>query len=110
MNITNLSVKELEDKDINYIIQYFLDADSAFLYGMGADVNRLPDRNEWTKMLTEQLVAPIEEKKSYYIIWEINKKAAGHSNVNKLIFGEEAYMHLHFWNIEDRKKGLEQSC
>ena len=56
-------------------------------------------------MLLEQLSQPFEKKNSYCIIWEIDGKAIGHSNINKIIFGEEAFMHLHMWYSNVRKKG-----
>jgi RimJ/RimL family protein N-acetyltransferase len=57
-------------------------------------------------MLSEQLAQDYKEKKSYCIIWELNGNAVGHSNVNKIIFGVEAYMHIHIWKPEIRKSGL----
>ena len=29
----------------------------------------------------------------------------GHSNINDIVFGQQAYMHLHLWNPGDRQKG-----
>ena len=100
-----LSVREIQKKDIDPIIQYWMNADNAFLTRMGVDIGKMPGRDEWRQMLLEQLSQPPEEKKSYCIIWLVDNKAVGHSNVNKILFGEEAYMHLHIWNAEDRKKG-----
>ena len=101
-----LSVREIQENDIELIIEYWLCSDSEFLKGMGVDTNKIPARDEWIKMLSEQLSQPIEEKKSYCIIWQVDDKPVGHSNVNKIIFGEEAYMHLHLWNADTRKKGF----
>lgn len=56
-------------------------------------------------MLSEQLHQSYEEKKSYCIIWEADGKQVGHSNVNKIIFGQEAFMHLHIWTPKIRKQG-----
>ncbi|HWY34787.1 MAG TPA: GNAT family protein, partial [Nitrosopumilaceae archaeon] len=36
----------------------------------------------------------------------LNNKNIGHSNVNKIVFGEEAHMHLHIWSEDVRKKGV----
>ncbi len=36
----------------------------------------------------------------------MNDVPVGHSNVNKIIFGEEAYMHLHLWKADKRQKGI----
>ncbi|MEP6700156.1 MAG: GNAT family protein [Bacteroidota bacterium] len=101
-----LSVRELQETDINLIADYWLNAGDEFLTGMGVDLTKMPAREDWIKMLTEQLSQSNEEKKSYCIIWQLNNKPVGHSNVNKIKFGEEAFMHLHLWNNEARKKGI----
>jgi RimJ/RimL family protein N-acetyltransferase len=100
-----LSVRELQKKDIDPITDYWLDSDPAFLQAMGVDVNRMPGRNEWKEMLSEQLNQSYSKKKSYCIIWQVDNKPVGHSNINKITFGEEAYMHLHIWYNDTRKKG-----
>jgi len=106
MNKEILSVRELHKKDINPIIHYWLSAEKSFMEGMGVDIRKIPDKEKWKEMLTEQLSQTYEQKKSYCIIWELNGKAVGHSNINKIIFGEEAYMHLHIWEKDIRMKGL----
>jgi ribosomal-protein-alanine N-acetyltransferase len=106
MNKNLLSVREIQKNDIDLITDYWLTADTTFLKGMGVDPDKLPGRDEWKKLLSEQLAQPIVEKKSYCIIWEVDNKSTGHSNINKIILGEEAFMHLHLWNTDVRKKGL----
>lgn len=106
MSTTPLSVREIRKDDIDLITDYWLNADPGFLKGMGVDLDKLPGRDEWKKILSEQLNQPIEEKKSYCIIWEVDNIPAGHSNINKIILGQEAFMHLHLWNTNVRKKGL----
>ena len=100
-----LSVREIQEDDIHLITRYWLDADETFLSGMGADISLLPSEAEWKTMLLRQVQTPIEEKQSYCIIWQVNGEPVGHSNVNKIIFGKEAYMHLHIWNDKGRQKG-----
>lgn len=100
-----LSVRELHAEDIDAIADYWLTSDLAYLEGMGVDVTRMPRREEWRQMLNEQLATPLKEKKSYALIWEVDGQAIGHSNINKIVFGKEAYMHLHIWYPEVRKKG-----
>jgi RimJ/RimL family protein N-acetyltransferase len=103
---TNLSVREMRQDDIELIIQYWLSADPVFLAGMGVDLSKMPSKEEWNKMLHEQLSQSYKEKKSYCMIWLVDGEPVGHSNVNKIIFGEEAYMHLHLWKPGKRKKGF----
>lgn len=100
-----ISVREMHEEDIDLIIQYWLTADNVFLNKLGVDVNKVPAKDAWRKILSEQMTQSFEQKQSYCIIWLVDDKPVGHSNVNKIIFGEEAYMHLHIWYEDVRKKG-----
>jgi len=101
----NLQVRELEYRDIELLADYWLLSDPKFLEGMGVDLSKLPLREDLTKMLTSQLDSSVEKKQSYALIWELNGKQIGHSNVNQIVFGEQAYMHLHLWKSANRQKG-----
>ncbi len=102
----HLSVREIKETDIDKISNYWLDADSEFLQSLGVDLDKLPSREEWRKMLTEQVEQPYHLKQSYCLIWMVDDVPVGHCNVNKIVFGEEAYMHLHLWNDTDRRSGF----
>lgn len=106
INAKALSVREIQNEDISHIINYWLRADDHYLQAMGVDLEKLPSEQEWRLFLTKQLALPIQEKQSYCIIWLLDGKAIGHSNINKIIYEKEAYMHLHIWEEEIRKKGL----
>lgn len=101
----NLTIREITCDDIPLITEYWLSADEKFMKGMGVDLKKIPSAAEWKSMLEEQLSSGYEHKKSYCLIWEEDGKAIGHSNINKIRFGEEAYMHLHIWKSDSRKKG-----
>ena len=101
-----LSVRELEEGDIVPLSRYWFSAEPSFLKGMGVDLAKMPKEQDWVKMLAEQIRTPIEQKQSYCIIWEVDKVAVGHSNINKIIFGQEAAMHLHLWNSGVRSRGM----
>jgi RimJ/RimL family protein N-acetyltransferase len=102
----NLSVREMQLQDIDPVADYFLNADNTFLTNMGVIREKIPPKEEWHKILSEQISKPYGEKQSYFIIWQVDDKPVGHSNANKIIFGEEAYMHLHIWNAAGRRKGI----
>ncbi len=106
MNNSKLSVRELQEKDIELLTNYWITAEDSFLTGMGCDVKKMLSKEAFTQMLQIQLQTPIEQKKAYCIIWEDNGVAIGHSNTNPTIYGEEATMHLHLWNEGARKKGM----
>jgi RimJ/RimL family protein N-acetyltransferase len=100
------SVSELEQADIPLIVAYWSKSDRQHLANMGIDVAKIPSRDELYHWLQTQLDTPIEKRNAYCMIWKVNGIAIGHSNTNPTTFGEEAYMHLHIWNNELRKKGL----
>ncbi|MBI1343625.1 MAG: GNAT family N-acetyltransferase [Terrimonas sp.] len=100
-----LSVREMQYEDIKLIIDYWMHADENFLHAMGADKHKLPSRDEWQSMLENQLTQSYREKQSYCITWLEDGVPIGHSNVNKIVFGEEAFMHLHIWKKALRQKG-----
>jgi RimJ/RimL family protein N-acetyltransferase len=101
----SLAVREVQERDIAFLVHYWLDSDRSFLEGMGVDLAKLPERYELTEMLSEQLNQSYPEKKSYCIIWQVDGQPVGHSNINKIIFGQEAYMHLHLWEAGIRQRG-----
>ncbi|MDB5197629.1 MAG: hypothetical protein JWP88_2000 [Flaviaesturariibacter sp.] len=101
-----LAVRPLQESDIDRIADYWLNAEPSFMQGMGVDLNKLPARPEWRAMLEEQISKPLPEKKSYCLIWLVDGDPVGHSNINKIIPGVEAYMHLHLWSSASRSKGL----
>lgn len=106
MNGNILTVREIREQDIEQIAHYWLDADPVFLKGMGVDLEKVPSKEQLTQMLLNQVNTPIENKRAYCIIWELDGMAVGHSNTNPTIYGEEATMHLHLWNAGSRMKGL----
>jgi RimJ/RimL family protein N-acetyltransferase len=106
MLLSTHSVREIQNSDIDLLIRYWLHSDTALMVGMGVDLAKMPPEEEWRKMLSSQLSKSYEEKQSYCIIWQLDGKPVGHSNINKIIFGEEASMHLHLWHGDVRKKGI----
>jgi len=101
-----LSVRGMTLTDVAAIVNYWHEGDDHFLSNMGVDVAKLPPREDLTHILAEHLNTPLEKRRSYCVIWELNGEPIGHCNTNPTIFGEEAFMHLHTWQIETRQQGL----
>ncbi|HMQ49416.1 MAG TPA: GNAT family protein [Saprospiraceae bacterium] len=101
-----LSVREMQLSDVASIIQYWLGSDATHLLAMGVDLAKVPSRDDLAAMLQEQIELPLEAKRSYGLIWELEGRAIGHSNTNPTYFGDHAFMHLHLWGAVHRKKGL----
>ena len=104
--MSNLSVREIKKEDFEPLIQYWISLTPDQMIAMGVDAAKMPVKTDWEKMLIEQIEQEYPEKKSYCLIWLLDNIPVGHSNINKIIFGEEAFMHLHMWQAETRKKGM----
>ncbi|UII30476.1 GNAT family N-acetyltransferase [Fulvivirga ulvae] len=101
-----LSVREIKKRDISLVLDYWFNLSRDHLEKMGADIKRMPARHKMSDMLATNIALPFERKSSYALIWMVKREEIGHSNVNKIIYGKEAYMHLHLWDQEKRLKGI----
>lgn len=99
------TVREMRSDDVDSIIDYFLNADREYLNGRGVDINKLPGKQDWKKIILTEFEKVFEYKSLYYLVWEINDTPVGHSHINDIVFGQEAFMHLHLWNSDNRQKG-----
>ena len=88
------------------MVDYFLSADDAYLWRLGADRSKFPSRDEWLRQALADRESPDEHKDRLYVAWIYNGRAVGHSSVNQIKIGEQAYIHLHLWDPTLRKSGL----
>ena len=106
MNKANLSVREIRMSDIPLIANYWTKSNKSHLLNMGVDLTKIPPAEKIASNLSAQLEIPLELRQSYCIIWLLNGEPVGHSNTNPTYYGNEAYMHLHLWEINLRMKGI----
>src|SRR5947209_3868579 len=93
----------LSETDI--IIDYFHSASPELLNILGVDPSRLPERAQWKARFEHLFSLPIEERNFFAILWEIDGRPAGWSSADRIVFGEEAYMHLHVLDPARRGQG-----
>jgi RimJ/RimL family protein N-acetyltransferase len=105
MPTNNLSVRESTADDFERVINYFHSADEEYLLKMGVDKSKLFEPEHWLQLLNDELNQPAENKKFFFVTWLIDSIPAGHSHINKIIYCEEASMHLHIWEPGKRQKG-----
>jgi RimJ/RimL family protein N-acetyltransferase len=101
-----LSFRELQESDIELINNYWHNSDKTFLEGMGVDVAKMVSRDDFREFLLKQLRTPPAEKAAYALIWLENGEPVGHNNVNNIVIGKSASMHLHLWQPNLRRKGI----
>jgi RimJ/RimL family protein N-acetyltransferase len=92
--------------DYERMLDYFFQADAVFLQGMGVDPAKLLNRDVWLNRLLADLRREDREKETYYLGWFNEGVPVGHSNINKIIYGQEAHLHLHIWDRRYRKCGM----
>lgn len=88
------------------MVDYFLNADDEFLRGMGVARSALPLREDWIRSALRDHDRPNHEKERAYLAWIHEGAAIGHSSINKIQVGEEAFIHLHLWLPARREGGL----
>ncbi|MEZ5057928.1 MAG: GNAT family protein [Saprospiraceae bacterium] len=102
----HLKVRDLELSDIPLLLDYWYNNTDDHLVGMGVDLKKMPPRKAFENMLEIQLSIPIILRQSYVLIWMLDEKPVGHSNINQIEYGHHANLHLHIWEKELRKSGL----
>jgi RimJ/RimL family protein N-acetyltransferase len=87
------------------MIRYFLEADHDLLRGMGIDPKKLPSESTWRELLQEDFTRPIPQRHFYFRAWVFDGALVGHCNLNKIAYGQSAFLHLHVWNVDNRRDG-----
>jgi RimJ/RimL family protein N-acetyltransferase len=93
-------------EEYEMMLDYFYEADQPFLRGMGVDPLRLPPRETWLGNVLIDHERPDKERDRFYLIWIFQGDRIGHSSINKIVPGSEAFIHLHLWNSALRGTGL----
>jgi RimJ/RimL family protein N-acetyltransferase len=93
-------------EEYELMLDYFYKADDSFLRGMGVDRLKLPERDKWLDALLADQEKPDGERDRFYLVWIFRGQRVGHSSINKIAVGIEAFIHLHLWNSQLRRAGL----
>lgn len=106
MNEPRMAVREMELADVDYRIDYFHNASDEYLRGLGVDRARLPSREQWHAFYEEDYAKPIAERANYSLLWVLDDQIVGFSTTDRIVFGVEAFMHLHVAEESLRGRGL----
>lgn len=102
----NLEVRPMLKEEIPNVLDYFLNAPESYLRKMGVEPSLLPDREEWKMVLWNDMKRPDTKREFFYIAWLQDDELIGHTNINKIRYGQDAFMHLHVWPEILRRKGM----
>lgn len=104
------TVRLMEATETELVIDYFLGASAEHLELLGVDPTRLPPREAWRKGFARDLALPIAERASLLVTWLEGDEPAGFSTADKIVHGDQAYMHLHVFEPERRGRGFGAEC
>lgn len=87
-------------------IRYFHEASDEHLISLGVDRTLLPKPDDWLAFHERDYARPPSDRESYAVLWELDHHAVGFSTLDRIVFGDQAFMHLHIVNEPDRRRGL----
>src|SRR5947199_6843986 len=87
-------------------INSFTESEAPFLRGIGVVRLKLPEREKWLDALLADHEKPDRERDRFYLVWIFRGSRVGHSSINQIVLGDEAFIHLHLWNSQLRGAGL----
>lgn len=106
----NIAVREMRLEEVDAVIDYFHNATPEYLELLGVDPTRLPARAQWKQLYEYDYAQPRERRKSLVVLWQFDGANLGFSSVDKIKYGEEAHMHLHVFNSQNRRVGYGAMC
>ena len=105
-----LHVRPMRLEEVDLIIDYFHHSSPEHLELLGVDPTRLPGRAQWKQQYEQDYAQPLEQRSFCLVLWERGRAPIGFSTANKIVYGEQAYMHLHVVDPEMRRKGHGTEC
>jgi RimJ/RimL family protein N-acetyltransferase len=96
----------MEPSEIDIRIDYFHNAPDNYLRTLGVDRASLPSPKEWRSSYATDCALPVQDRKGLVLLWQLDGREVGFSSADRIVFGVEAYMHLHVLEADNRHKGL----
>lgn len=98
-------VRAMRPEESHLIVDYFLNSDPQHLARLGVDPATFPESSAWNELLREDFGRPMTARQFFYVLWELDGVLVGHSHIGDIAYGREAYMHLHIWQPDGRRRG-----
>ncbi len=87
-------------------IRYFHESSDEYLLALGVDRGLLPEPEAWRSALERDEARPLGERENYALVWELDGHTVGFSSLDHVVFGDEAFMHLHILDESLRHRGF----
>ena len=103
---SGLVVREMQPAEVGLRVDYFHDSSDEHLRKLGVDRASLPTREAWRASYAADFVRPMADREGVALVWELDGRPVGFSSADRIVFGQEAFMHLHIVIPDLRQKGL----
>src|ERR1019366_2967419 len=101
-----LSVREMTIAETDLIIDYFQRSTPEHLETLGVDPTRLPPVDGWRDRLRRECALPGDQQAVVPVVWLTDDMPIGFSTSDKILYGEQANMHLHVTDPGRRNQGI----
>ena len=105
-----LSVREMRVDEVNIVVDYFHGSTDDHLERLWVDRAKLPAPDDFVGILQRDFERPVQERDRLLVIWESDDRPVGYSSCDTITVGEQAKMHLHVLEPEDRRRGVGTEC
>ena len=105
-----LTVREMMATEVDLIINYFLNATPEYLETLGVDPTRFPPTQAWRDRFHREGQLPFNQRSVVPVIWLSDDRPVGFSTSDKILYGEQANMHLHVTEPGRRHQGVGVEC
>ncbi len=105
-----LVIREMALDEAGLIIDYFHGSTPEHLEMLGVDHSRLPSRQRWRERFAGECEESVHDRSTLLVIWELDGVPVGFSTCDKIVYGEEAHMHLHVVDPQRRRSGIGSAC
>jgi RimJ/RimL family protein N-acetyltransferase len=110
VRLVRLTVREMQLDEVETVIRYFHESPVEHLEMMGVDPTKLPDPAIWLARYSDDYKRPVEDRKTFLVIWLSDDTVVGFSTADRIVYGQEAYMHLHVLSPDQRNRGIGAAC
>lgn len=105
-----VTVREMRFEETSLVIDYFHGATPEHLEMLGVDPTRLPSPDAWRERLRREFSQPPDKRAVFFVSWLVDDRPVGFSSCDKIVFGEQASMHLHVVEADRRREGVGTEC
>jgi len=98
--------RDLEERDLESILNYWFNENPEFYQSMGVDANRMPPRTQRREFFKNMIGADPKHASSFMMIAECDGKTVAYTLFNHIMPGESCQVHIHVLDPEFRKQGF----